>query len=338
MPRTRHIVPAAQARRTAEASAGGRAWLARLPGIISHLEQAWSVTVGEALPGGKHAFVARARTTDGSPVVLKVAPPGTGFAGQIRVLAAARGRGYVRLLDADPEREAALLEPLGTSLADAAASSEQALDVMAATLRQAWQVPLPPGAQPAAGTGGDSPETNSKAGELIALIQELWTMLGRPCSARLVARALECAGRRQDADHPRSRILCHGDPHPANALAVLAPRPGAESGFVFIDPEGLPTEAAYDLGVLVRGWPEQVLCAADPAGLIRGYCGRLAAATGVDQQAIWEWGFAERVSSGLYLLLHGHADEGRAFLDSGERLTASAEQAARQRAERQQAG
>jgi hypothetical protein len=46
----------------------------------------------------------------------------------------------------------------------------------------------------------------------------------------------------------------------------------------------------------------------------------LVAAARVDAQAIWEWAFIERFSSGLFLMIGGHLDEGRAHLDSAERL------------------
>jgi hypothetical protein len=42
----------------------------------------------------------------------------------------------------------------------------------------------------------------------------------------------------------------------------------------------------------------------------------------VVDQALWQWAFTERVSSGLYLMHHGHHTEGRAYLDSAERLVA----------------
>ena len=70
----------------------------------------------------------------------------------------------------------------------------------------------------------------------------------------------------------------------------------------------------------MRGWTDAVLAADDAVALTRGWSGRLAAATGVDEQAIWEWGLIERVTSGLHLMRHGHRDEGRDFLASAERL------------------
>lgn len=292
-----------------------RQWLADLPGLIADLRTAWSLTLGEPLPGGKNACVLRVRASDGTDAVLKIAPPGDIFASQVVTIAAAAGRGYVRMYAHDPQRRAVLLEPLGPTLAAAGAAGlppARMLDILSATLRQAWQVPRPAGA--VVPPGGD------KAAGLAGLITELWHGLGRPCSARLVELALACAGRRAAAFSLPDCIVCHGDPHPANALAVTVPRDGAESGYVFVDPEGLLAEAAYDLGVVLRAWPGEVLAAGDPVALLRGYAERLAAATGVAEQAIWEWGFTERVSSGLYLIRYGHEQEGRWFLDSAERL------------------
>lgn len=44
-------------------------------------------------------------------------------------------------------------------------------------------------------------------------------------------------------------------------------------------------------------------------------CRYLSALTGVDRRAIWEWGFVERVSSGLYVTQLGEEQWGREFLD-----------------------
>ncbi len=290
-------------RRTAQShGSAGEEWLAALPRFVEELRRAWSLEIDEVLPGGSSAFVARVRPA----AVLKIAPPWEGLAGQARTLAAADGRGYVRLHAFDPEREAILLEPLGKMLGSA--RPEHTLDVLAQTLQEAWQVPRV------------APPETDKASQLIEIISSLWPALGHPCSETLVEQALSYARQRVQAFDIDKCVVCHGDPHPANALAVLSPRAGAESGYVFVDPDGFLAEPAYDLGVALREWTDEVLAADRPADLLRGYCHRLARATGVDEEAIWQWGFVERVSSGLYLMAHGHLTEGRAYLISGERL------------------
>ena len=42
--------------------------------------------------------------------------------------------------------------------------------------------------------------------------------------------------------------------------------------------------------------------------------------TGIDPDAIWQWSFIERVSSGLFLLNMGHEKQARSFLEAADRL------------------
>jgi streptomycin 6-kinase len=283
----------------------GRAWVAALPAIVERLCDTWPLTIGPILEGGKGALVLRV-TRDGDEAVLKIAPPDSEFASEIATIEAAAGRGYVRLLAHDLDVNAALLEPLGDMLGMRPLPVEEKLDILAATLVEAWTVPKPPAT------------AWHKAAALIDDITADWARLDRPCSVELRDTALMYAHRRRDA--AAATVLCHGDPHPANALAVRRQRPGAESGYVFVDPDGFICEPAYDLGVTVRSFTDEVLAADDPVALLRGWCARLADRTGVDAQSIWEWAFVERVSSGLYLIVCGHHDEGRAHLESAERL------------------
>jgi streptomycin 6-kinase len=114
-------------------------------------------------------------------------------------------------------------------------------------------------------------------------------------------------------------VVVHGDPHPGNALRAATSRPGAESGFVFVDPDGFLAEPAYDLGVVLRDWCPQLL-AGDAKSVARRYCALLAEHSGVDETAIWEWGFLERVSTGLFVLAFGAGDVARPFLETAELL------------------
>ncbi|MFF8958453.1 aminoglycoside phosphotransferase family protein [Streptomyces sp. NPDC014894] len=298
-------------RKAAALGPPGERWLAGLGALVAELERRWSITAGGPLSGGTEAHVVRARTADGRDAVLKLALPGPERLGEPRVLAAARGHGYARLLAHDAGRHALLLEALGPSAAVAGLGPERTIEVLCGTLRQVWRTPVTAVAPVTA--------AEEKAGLLGRMVARLWEELGRPCSARVVDRALLFAERRAAAFDPERSVVVHGDPHPGNALRVLAPRPGAASGYVFVDPDGFLADPAYDLGVVLRDWCPQLL-AGDAPAVARGYCGRLAAATGVDERAIWEWGFLERVSTGLYTLHHGAEDLSRPFLETAERL------------------
>ncbi|MFI6939907.1 aminoglycoside phosphotransferase family protein [Streptomyces sp. NPDC050418] len=287
--------------------ARGRAWVDGLPSLVRTVEDAWNLRIGAPLAGGTAACVASGVTASGEEVVVKLALPDGGFEGQARTLRVAQGRGYVRLLRYDSGWQALLLERLGEPL-ERLAGPEQQLDVLAALLQQAWSVPP-----------GPTETFDDKARSLYELVDRLWHELGRPCPEPVVARAL--AGARQlEGFAVEECVPAHGDPHPGNALRVRSPRAGAGTGYVLIDPEGFLAPAAYDLGVVLREWNEQLLAAVEPARVARAYCARLAAATGQDEAAVWEWGYLERVSTGLYCLAHGAPEAGMPFLKTAALL------------------
>ena len=289
----------------------GTEWLAHLPELVSDLERQWSITVGQPLSGGTASYVCRAVTRAGDDAVLKLSLPDGGFQDAVRLLAAANGNGYVRLLAHDTERYALLQEALGAPLDTLDLTPEQQMRVLGQTLRQAWQVPRWDDATVEPGT--------EKASQLGELVERLWESLDRPCSERVRDQAMAYATSRAAAFDIERCVVAHGDPHPGNALRIPTPRAGAESGFVFVDPDGFLADPAYDLGVVLRDWSPQLLAGDTPA-LARGYCRLLATETGVDETAIWEWGFLERVSSGLYTMQFAGPDLYRPFLETAERL------------------
>ena len=270
---------------------GGDRWLAGVPATIAALEERWGITVGERLAGGTASYVATAVTATGEPAVVKISVPGVDFGREVRTLRAAGGRGYVRLLAADLDLNAALLEPLGGSLSGSGLPPERQLAVLADLLPLAWAVPP------------DRLAPTDKAADLAEFVGSL----GR---SAVVDEALRCAGRRSAAYDPDRCVVVHGDAAAANVLR----RPG--DGWVFVDPDGFVGDPAYDRGVAVRDWCAELLAAADPRSLLRSYCLVL----GGDPDATWDWGFLERVSTGLYVASLG--GDGGPHLDSAARLLA----------------
>lgn len=305
-------VSAVTKERLAQLGDAGTAWLAGLGDLVADLEGEWGIHVGEPLlHGSGGGYVARARDGADRPVVLKVAVPGPDTSAQVATLRLAAGSGYVRLLAEDVERGAMLLEGLGASMAELRLPAERALDLLCQTLRAAWTVP----------TDDLLPfdQELEKARSLSQLVARLWVDLGRPCSRDVHDLALRYADRRAAAFDLDRCVRVHGDPHPGNALEVLDRRPGAESGFVLVDPDGFLADRAYDLGVVLRDWSAQLM-SGDAAATARRFCRLLSEGSGVEPQPIWEWGFLERVSTGLFILQYGAEDLARPFLDSAELL------------------
>ena len=156
--------------------------------------------------------------------------------------------------------------------------------------------------------GIDLPTGADFAHRMQHLIPQLWEELERPCSAATIDDAVECADRRERAYHRRTSVLVHGDVHEANALQT-------EGGtFKLIDPVGLRAEPACDLGTIVR-------CTPDAGDDLRVRTERLAARTGVDATAIWEWGTVHRVLGGLNSVRIGFQPFGNLLLAEADRLT-----------------
>lgn len=138
-----------------------------------------------------------------------------------------------------------------------------------------------------------------------------------------VEQAVRYARARLAARDPARQVIVHGDPHAENVLKVEYPRRGAETGFVFVDPEGFRCEPEYDPGVVLRGW-NSVLCeSTNPSVILREWCEQLARTTATDAEAIWQWAYLERVSTGLYLQHHGLTELSGPFLVTARKLLGS---------------
>ena len=279
----------------------------RCPAGSTTLCRRWSLRPGRRLPGGSASYLTTVLRADGSEAVLKVALPEPDPDRHAAALRAADGRGYVRLLEADPATGALLLERLGPSLDHAGLGPEAQLDALAATLLRAWRTP-------------DRPPLD-KAASLAAGIRAFHAAAPGAVRADVVERG---AGRRRPAvrPDPADLVLVHGDPHPGNLLRVRHPRPGAESGWCFVDPDPFVADRAYDLGVAVRDFSSTLLAEPADGGRPRcaSWCRAVAAPSGTDPARVWAWGFLERVSTGLYVTSFGAPRVGAPFLRSAELL------------------
>ncbi len=275
----------------------GRGWAEALPDMLSDLQDMWSLQIEAQLTGGTSAYVATATIESGRPAVIRLSVPSTeDFPRAVHTLDVAGGRGYVRLLDYDLPRQAMLLEPLGMPMNRTGYTPDRQLATVAAVLPQIWALPLD---DPSHANQHWAGEPVDKAASLLEPVAQLWQQLDRPCPERVIAQAMDFAHQRSQAFLPDRAVIVHGDAATANLLQVPVPRSGAEAGFVFVDPSTFVGDPAYDLGVALRDWCTELL-AGDAPTLARRWCRGLAAAGGVDDVAVWQWGYLERVSTGLY--------------------------------------
>ena len=308
-------VPESVRRKAVALGTEGERWLRDLGTIVAGIEAEWKLRVGSAIAGGSGSFVANAVTADGTGAVLKLAIPDgleghPPFATELQVLELGDGRGYVRVIRSDIGRRAMLLERLGRPLSALGLPVDAQIDIITATLTRVWR-PVPDTTPPLT-TGAQQAEW------LAAAIEADWDGLGRPCQRRAVDRAIAFTRNRRDAFDASTAVMVHGDAHPANVLEDTSEGAPANT-FKLIDPSGMLSEPAHDLGIPLRDWTVELL-ATDPVAQGLAWCARLGARSGVDPSAIWEWAFIERVSTGLFFLRLGDPFGAR-LLDVAERWT-----------------
>ncbi|WP_432830073.1 AAA family ATPase [Dactylosporangium sp. CA-092794] len=304
--------------------AAGEAWLAGLPGLLAGLAADWSITVGARLDGGRTAYVAEATTHEGTPAVLKVSiPPGidgvTPFDRQLAALRLAGGDPYVGLIRHDVPRQALLLERLGQPMAALDWPASRQLEALTRTAARGWR-PVP--------DHGRLPGWAEAARWHAAFIPSMWDDLAHPCSEAAIDLAVRCAGAREAAFDPGRAVLVHGDVHAFNALQKPGPA-RADMGFRLVDPGGLISEPAHDLGVIqargVQGWLDELAAGRPQQALhkVASSCRHASRITGVDPEAIWQWAYIEMVSTGLHVLRLGDHEEAETFLAVADKLAAA---------------
>jgi streptomycin 6-kinase len=279
--------------------AGVPEWIDELPALVAGLAEEWELTPQRPLEGGTESFVLEVTLGDGTPAVLKLVVPRPFEAAghEITVLQLAGGEGCPLLLRHDRERGALLLERLGRSMDSLSMPMRRRHEILCSAAARLWR-PAPDCGLP---TGAE------KGRWLIGEIVTTWDALDRPVPERTIDHALACAERRIAAHDDERAQLVHGDVHQWNALESAA-------GFKLVDPDGVLAEPEYDLGIIMREDPVELM---GEGSWNRAH--RLARMTSLEPTAIWEWGVVERVATGLLCTRIDLQPFGREMLAAAER-------------------
>ncbi|HSC92881.1 MAG TPA: aminoglycoside phosphotransferase family protein [Gaiellaceae bacterium] len=198
---------------------GGAAWLDRLPSLVAECAEAWSLRLGRPFEPATISLVVPAKLPDGRRAVLKLNFPEPESEQEAEALAHWRGQGAVRLLAADAERRALLVERAdpGTQLWER--PDDEASRALAAVLRLLHRDPPPP-RHPFRLLGDEARRWTDAHPQLRATVADL------------------LAGETPDA-------VLHQDLHGGNVLLT-------GDGWAAIDPKPLVGDPAFDVASLVR--------------------------------------------------------------------------------------
>jgi streptomycin 6-kinase len=255
---------AANCRKTAE----GAAWLDRLPEILRSAERRWSLRVGSPFDNEEVscAWVAPVALADGTEAVLKIGMPHMEAEHEAAGLRFWDGDPTVRLLAADDDLGAMLLERCqpGTALRDMPEPEQDV--VIAGLLRRLWRSPSSP-----------------HPFRPLSALMKFWSdaTLANTKEWRDAGSVLE--GLRLFDELPRTapkEVLLATDLHAGNVLH------SKRMPWLVIDPKPFIGDPAYDVTQHLFNCLERLL--SDPIGLIR----RMGDLAGADQERIRLWTFA----------------------------------------------
>ena len=192
------------------------------------------------------------------------------------------GHGVARLLDAEVERRALMMERLFPGRPLSRLGNEEAATSASIAVLRALPSGLPP--------DDVFPRLPDRALELAGTLVPRFEAAGRPFHEQLVR---EAGALLDELSAPvAEQAVLHGDLHRGNVLA-------GRGGWVAVDPSPLLGDRAYDAGAMLRDDPEAVLAAASAVAMLRRRLDRACAELGLDRDRVRGWGQVQLVAHAL---------------------------------------
>ncbi|MFE9024401.1 aminoglycoside phosphotransferase family protein [Streptomyces sp. NPDC007808] len=292
-----------------ETAPDGDDWLGKLPEAAHRAVVSRELTVERVqMPGGRSSLVVLVRRADGTPAVLKLAPPRFRPESERAALAHWGGLGSVQLLEPPPlstssEREGPpvtegvlLLERLHPDLSVRSLPEAKALLEAAGTLRRLWVEP------PAGHVFETVAERTGRQARAMRT-----TATARTEVAPLVDAAL--AAREELLSAPPEHRLLHGTFRQSKVLA------GERMPWLAVGPDPVVGECAFDLARLVRDRVEDLIAQPSGAATTRRRVKRLAESLDVDQERLRGWTLFRAVESGVRALRVGRPNDAELLLE-----------------------
>ncbi|CAN5852049.1 aminoglycoside phosphotransferase family protein [soil metagenome] len=272
-------------------------WLAELDGLIVGLETRWHIRVTGLVEELSYNVVAFAEGEEGAPYVLKLSPPSEDFSREILALRLYDGDGICRLVEANEEVGAMLLERLqpGVSLWNTD-DDEGATRTAAELMQRLWRPVTEP---------NSFRSLRSWARELYAYPQQTVGILPHA----FVDKAVEVFD--ELLQDPQPPVLLHADLHHGNILSA------DRAPFLAIDPKGIVGPRGYDVANFLRN-PLGLEQRPDLRRILDARVNIFSEMLGMSPEEVAAWGFAHGVLSAVWSLSATDANISGSLIILGE--------------------
>ncbi|MET7886353.1 aminoglycoside phosphotransferase family protein [Streptomyces avermitilis] len=280
---------------------GAADWLVKLPELVQQVVGLRELTVERVqAPGGRSSLVVLVRQADGTPAVLKLAPPWARPESERAALAHWGGFGAVQLLDGDGDGDGdegvLLLERLHPEMSVRSLPEAKALLEAAGTLRRLWVEP------PAGQVFESVAERTGRQAEAMRTSATADAEVAPLVDAALAAREELLASA------PQARLL-HGTFRQSKVLA------GERMPWLAVGPDPVVGECAFDLARLVRDRVEDLIASPSGASITRRRVKRLAESLELDQERLRGWTLFRAVESGVRARRVGRPQDAELLLE-----------------------
>ena len=283
-----------------ETAPDGDDWLEKLPEAAQQAVALRELTVERVqVPGGRSSLVVLVRRSDGTPAVLKLAPPRARPESERAALAHWGGMGAVQLVEPFRTEGVLLLERLHPDVSVRSLPEAKALLEAAGALRRLWvEPPVGKGAHPFETVA----ERTGRQAEAMRATASGFAEVAVLVDAALAARAELLAA------PPEDRLL-HGTFRQSKVLA------GERMPWLAVGPDPVVGECAFDLARLVRDRVEDLIASPAGAATTRRRVKRLAESLDVDQERLRGWTLFRAVESGVRALRVGRTKDAELLLE-----------------------
>lgn len=281
-----------------ETAPDGDGWLEELPETVRRAVALRELTVDRVqVPGGRSSLVMLVRRADGTPAVLKLAPPRFRPEAERAALAHWDGLGAVQALDGPGTAGALLLERLHPDVSVRSLPEAKALLEAAGTLRRLWVEP----------PAGQVFETVAERTGRQAEAMRSSAAISGAAVAALVDEAL-AAREALVGTAPEVRLL-HGTFRQSKVLAA------ERSPWLAVGPDPVVGECAFDLARLVRDRVEDLIASPSGPATTRRRVRKLAESLELDGERVRGWTLFRAVESGVRALRVGRPRDAELLLE-----------------------
>ena len=259
----------------------GQVWLDQLSTLLQGYADLWRFDILPAFENLSYNYVAPVRLVDGTPAVFKIGFPSDGLHTEIAALRHFDGKGMARLLNADEDHCAMLLEHVvpGETLwnAEDELATAHLLDVMS----KLW-CPYE----------GDHPfKAVEDWGQDFQRLRQQYQGVTSKLDVRKIDKAEKIFFELSSSS--AEPVLLHGDLHHDNVLSTQ------DGSYLAIDPKGVLGEPCYEVGAFLRN-PFGFLENENPRKLMERRVEMIVERLGFDRQRVLGWGFSQAILSAVW--------------------------------------